>query len=574
MIKKENAFLSILFIVYLLSTTTTTTTATTTTTTVVNSLVTIEKQQQRELQQQQQNSDRAFRLGTVGYGIHYVELWVGTPPQRQRLIVDTVSNLAGFPCSTCSECTGTSFVEQNSKSFLQTPCNTCEKDTQCESNSCIMHYHHPSDLSSSWDAYEARDIAFYGIRNEESYKTLINTKNADPYKTFEYAFKFSFGCQTKVSLSPQQQLLLQGEDVNGMLGMNKNFVTMWGQMYRENILKHRSFSLCFGRQTIGVDSEVGDGGGAMTLGGYDERLHDTPIMYTTTTTRSSSNSSNFPEDDNFYVHIRKLHLRDGESNNNDNDAEMITLNIPETSLNIRPISIQSGSAYTYLPKAFSAPFKNAFYRLTEKQYTNDGIYMMTENEVRSLPTILLQLSGDERNTNTNKLDLNHPYDVILAIPPSQYMEHSKGSKIYTARIYAADENNEMPPLLGANAMMGRDIYFDVEENRIGWAESYSCRITTTNEGKTPNQTTTPIQKETSRRKRCWYCHDSTTLGVILGSSLTILAIGVYGKRFLRSHNRVVYETVMGLSECELQELSTTPTVSEGGGGHYELVPEN
>merc|ERR1719199_22587 len=39
-----------------------------------------------------------------GYGTHYMDLWVGTPPQRQTVIIDTGSSITAFPCSGCVHC--------------------------------------------------------------------------------------------------------------------------------------------------------------------------------------------------------------------------------------------------------------------------------------------------------------------------------------------------------------------------------------------------------------------------------------------------------------------------------------
>jgi hypothetical protein len=64
-----------------------------------------------------------------GYGTHYVDLWCGSPPQRQTVIVDTGSGVTAFPCSGCSENCGVPdyhvdelFVEADSATFQA---NTC-----------------------------------------------------------------------------------------------------------------------------------------------------------------------------------------------------------------------------------------------------------------------------------------------------------------------------------------------------------------------------------------------------------------------------------------------------------------
>lgn len=64
-----------------------------------------------------------------GYGTHYVDVWVGTPPQRQTVIVDTGSGVTAFPCASCNNCgesyhTDGYFVEADSSTFQKLDCNS------------------------------------------------------------------------------------------------------------------------------------------------------------------------------------------------------------------------------------------------------------------------------------------------------------------------------------------------------------------------------------------------------------------------------------------------------------------
>jgi hypothetical protein len=40
----------------------------------------------------------------LGSGTHFAYLWIGTPPQRQSVILDTGSYYMGFPCTPCAQC--------------------------------------------------------------------------------------------------------------------------------------------------------------------------------------------------------------------------------------------------------------------------------------------------------------------------------------------------------------------------------------------------------------------------------------------------------------------------------------
>jgi hypothetical protein len=106
---------------------------------------------------------------------------------------------------------------------------------------------------------------------------------------------------------------------------------------------------------------------------------------------------------------------------------------------------------------------------------------LSEEELRALPTILVQIAGDDAtnqqlySTNAESisglagtLDPDHPYDVLLAIPPSHYMEYDDRTNKYYAQLYTDGADGS---ILGANAMMGHDVFFDLDDKRIGWAES-------------------------------------------------------------------------------------------------------
>jgi hypothetical protein len=98
------------------------------------------------------------------------------------------------------------------------------------------------------------------------------------------------------------------------------------------------------------------------------------------------------------------------------------------------------------------------------------------------PTILFQLSGDETLNQAavdaskngqvvglaGDLDKDHPLDVILAVPPEHYYEYDDEEGGYVSRFYDSEGSGGV---IGANSMMGHDVYFDVENERIGWSES-------------------------------------------------------------------------------------------------------
>jgi hypothetical protein len=117
-----------------------------------------------------------------------------------------------------------------------------------------------------------------------------------------------------------------------------------------------------------------------------------------------------------------------------------------------------------------------------------GVKQFTAEELARQPTILFQLSGDETLNQAvldatptghvvglaGDLDKDHPLDVILAVPPEHYYEYDDEEGGYVSRFYDSEGSGGV---IGANSMMGHDVFFDVENNRIGWSES-GCDYTT------------------------------------------------------------------------------------------------
>ena len=93
---------------------------------------------------------------------------------------------------------------------------------------------------------------------------------------------------------------------------------------------------------------------------------------------------------------------------------------------------------------------------------------------------MLQLAGDQtRNVPgtpglAGDSDSVYPLDVMVAIPPEHYYEWDPDENGYIARFYADEGSGSV---IGANSMMGHEVYFDIENQVIGWSES-TCDYST------------------------------------------------------------------------------------------------
>jgi hypothetical protein len=89
-----------------------------------------------------------------GFGTHYAYIYVGTPPQRQAVIIDTASSELAFPCKGCTDCgrhLNTYFDPGASRSAVPIICG----DKQCKVN---------KDYGSgnSWKGLSFNDSVFFG----------------------------------------------------------------------------------------------------------------------------------------------------------------------------------------------------------------------------------------------------------------------------------------------------------------------------------------------------------------------------------------------------------------------------
>jgi hypothetical protein len=153
--------------------------------------------------------------------------------------------------------------------------------------------------------------------------------------------------------------------------------------------------------------------------------------------------------------------------------KVVQLDISEAALNSQRVIVDSGTTDTYFTTRIAGVFGAAYESMTGKTYDHKT-KTFTAAELAAEPTIILQLVGDDALNVAGTyglagaLDREHPHDILVAIPPEHYYEYDEDENGYVARFYTDEGSGTV---LGANTMMGHELYFDVEGNTIGWSES-------------------------------------------------------------------------------------------------------
>lgn len=236
------------------------------------------------------------------------------------------------------------------------------------------------------------------------------------------------------------------------MGMNIQSSSIFEQMYEQNKIQSKAFSLCFARsEEVEKDGSIA---GAFTLGGTDTKLHDEPMIY----------ANGFATKGTMHgVNLKNVYLMEaGQYGAGDAtlDNTHVLPGLDLNKLNTGSVIVDSGTTDTYMNSILGTPFKNTWKELVGVSYSTSKM-KLTEEQVEKIPTILIQLEGSgEQTYNKNdaipglagSIDSKNPNDIIIAMPPAHYVEYDPKKDVYMGRFSVSEKYGSV---LGANFMRGR-----------------------------------------------------------------------------------------------------------------------
>lgn len=351
---------------------------------------------------------------------YYVDIYIGEPPQKQSVIIDTGSHMLAVPCSPlCTHCgkhinTYYSMDKSNESSIIDCETEKCKKFTRSSCN---------QDRMCTYSQSYAEGSSLSGVLIED--KVLFG----DTFHKFS-PLRVPFGCTTS------ENKLFYDQEADGILGLANSEGGFIRALYDNQIIPHYVFSLCLAQN-----------GGYFSVGGLNTTLHNEEVKYLSYGDPTNKNK--------FLVNLQSIRI----------DSTFISVN--------KNALIDSGTTLTYVPEDMYNKIENTIKNFCSQEnrcmgdiYTknNLGLCFKLRKNINTVQFL------ESMPTLTFTFDENVTYDW----KPQNYIYNNtnvdKKDNIlnYCIGIYHLKKGEI---ILGSTWMHNHDIVFDLQDNRVGFAES-------------------------------------------------------------------------------------------------------
>ncbi|KAF5945994.1 hypothetical protein HYC85_016222 [Camellia sinensis] len=348
-------------------------------------------------------------------GYYTTRLWIGTPPQKFALIVDTGSTVTYVPCSTCEQCgrhQDPKFQPDLSSTYQPVKCNvdcTCDGDR----GQCVYERQY-AELSSS-SGVLGEDIISFGNESELAPQRAV------------------FGCENVETGD------LYSQHADGIMGLGHGDLSVVDQLVDRGVISD-SFSLCYGGMDVG--------GGAMILGGISPPAN--MVFSRSDPARRYFRDGNSPY---YNIELKEMHVA----------GKKLSLN-PSVFDGKYGTILDSGTTYAYLPEAAFQAFKDAIVK-----------ELHSLKQIRGPdPNYNDICFSGARRFDVSQLSKTFPIvDMVfgngqkLSLSPENYLfRHSKAHGAYCLGIF---QNGKDPTtLLGGIVVRNTLVMYDREHEKIGF----------------------------------------------------------------------------------------------------------
>ncbi|KAI8018936.1 Aspartic proteinase-like protein 2 [Camellia lanceoleosa] len=340
-------------------------------------------------------------------GYYTTRLWIGTPPQKFALIVDTGSTVTYVPCSTCEQCgrhQDPKFQPDLSSTYQPVKCNvdcTCDGDR----GQCVYERQYAEMSSSSGVLGE--DIISFGNESELAPQRAV------------------FGCENMETGD------LYSQHADGIMGLGHGDLSVVDQLVDRGVISD-SFSLCYGGMDVG--------GGAMVLGGISPPAN---MVF------SRSDPARSPY---YNIELKEMHVA----------GKKLSLN-PSVFDGKYGTILDSGTTYAYLPEAAFQAFKDA---IMKELHSLKQIHGPDPN----YKDICFSGAGSDVSQLSKTfpiVDMVFGNGQKLSLSPENYLfRHSKAHGAYCLGIF---QNGKDPTtLLGGIVVRNTLVMYDREHEKIGF----------------------------------------------------------------------------------------------------------